>query len=311
MKLRCGLSLSANVLAVTLLTGGMAHADGSSLATSLLSGPISSSTAAPAFDLTQQLSSLAQIGRYQDNRFSNPLLGLQSDPSAAVTLPLTLQTGTNTGISLLYYTPPALLASPDGKAPTINPDGSKFGFSNSFAIGGSAHLNGLLYTSQADNTNGSHKSSQIISQALDYTHGGLSLQGHYDDVGKDFTGFGDLSQSAGSLGFLSGQTSQTLSALQKMVGQKDLGFSANFQDKWDHDSLIYQDVDDSVNLNQTLTEGMSLGRPHPHPYSIALKSSLEKAFPSFNITTDNQGVSGDQATSPPGKFLPRMEKACE
>ncbi|KAH8786593.1 SGNH hydrolase-type esterase domain-containing protein [Hyaloscypha finlandica] len=64
-------------------------------------------------------------------------------------------------------------------------------------------------------------------------------------------------------------------------------------------------------FGDSLTEGMSLGRPHPHPYSIALKSSLEEAFPSFNVTTDNQGVSGDQATSPPGSFLPRMVKAYE
>jgi len=64
-------------------------------------------------------------------------------------------------------------------------------------------------------------------------------------------------------------------------------------------------------FGDSLTEGMSLGRPHPHPYSIALKSSLEKAFPSFNITTDTQGVGGDRATSPPGSFLPRMQKAYE
>ena len=64
-------------------------------------------------------------------------------------------------------------------------------------------------------------------------------------------------------------------------------------------------------FGDSLTEGIYLGAPRPHPYSIALKSALEKAFPSFNVTTDNQGVGGDRATSPPGNFLPRIEKACE
>ncbi|KAE9372237.1 SGNH hydrolase [Stipitochalara longipes BDJ] len=64
-------------------------------------------------------------------------------------------------------------------------------------------------------------------------------------------------------------------------------------------------------FGDSLTEGVYLGAPRPHPYSIALKTGLEKAFPTFNITMDNQGVGGDRVTSPPGNFLPRMQKAYE
>jgi lysophospholipase L1-like esterase len=64
-------------------------------------------------------------------------------------------------------------------------------------------------------------------------------------------------------------------------------------------------------LGDSLTAGFYQGGAKYHPYTIALKSSLEKAFPSLNVSTDNQGASGDQVTSPPGQFLPRIEKACK
>lgn len=50
-----------------------------------------------------------------------------------------------------------------------------------------------------------------------------------------------------------------------------------------------------------------------HPYSIQLESSLKTAFPSVKISTDNQGIGGDQTECPPGVcpgFLPRMGKLC-
>lgn len=48
-----------------------------------------------------------------------------------------------------------------------------------------------------------------------------------------------------------------------------------------------------------------------HPYAIALQASLEKALPHVKITIDNQGLNGDQVTSPPGGFLPRMNTLCK
>jgi len=64
-------------------------------------------------------------------------------------------------------------------------------------------------------------------------------------------------------------------------------------------------------FGDSLTAGFSQMGGLIHPYAGALKSSLEKAFPSTNITTDVQGLSGDQVTSPPGSFLPRMEILCK
>jgi lysophospholipase L1-like esterase len=64
-------------------------------------------------------------------------------------------------------------------------------------------------------------------------------------------------------------------------------------------------------FGDSLTAGFSLTGAEPHPYEIAMKSTLRKAFPTYNITTDLQGVPGDQVKSPPGRFLPRMDKLCE
>lgn len=47
-----------------------------------------------------------------------------------------------------------------------------------------------------------------------------------------------------------------------------------------------------------------------HPYAISLLDSLEKSFPSVNISTDVQGLAGDQVVSPPGGFLPRIDILC-
>jgi lysophospholipase L1-like esterase len=64
-------------------------------------------------------------------------------------------------------------------------------------------------------------------------------------------------------------------------------------------------------FGDSLTAGFSLTSPETHPYEGAMKSSLEKAFPSYNITTDLQGLSGDQVKTPPGGFLTRMDILCE
>ncbi|KAF4627932.1 hypothetical protein G7Y89_g10219 [Cudoniella acicularis] len=60
-------------------------------------------------------------------------------------------------------------------------------------------------------------------------------------------------------------------------------------------------------FGDSLTHGYSKMGALYHPYSIALQASLEKAFPTMNITIDEQGQNGDQVTSPPGGFLPRMD----
>jgi lysophospholipase L1-like esterase len=64
-------------------------------------------------------------------------------------------------------------------------------------------------------------------------------------------------------------------------------------------------------FGDSLTAGFSLTGVEPHPYEIAMKRTLQKAFPTYQITTDLQGVSGDQVKTPPGGFLTRMDKLCE
>jgi len=64
-------------------------------------------------------------------------------------------------------------------------------------------------------------------------------------------------------------------------------------------------------FGDSLTAGFSRGGALYHPYTIALTSTLENSFPSLKVTTDNRGVRGDQAISPPGSMLPRMQKLYE
>ncbi|KAH7354763.1 SGNH hydrolase-type esterase domain-containing protein [Rhexocercosporidium sp. MPI-PUGE-AT-0058] len=61
-------------------------------------------------------------------------------------------------------------------------------------------------------------------------------------------------------------------------------------------------------FGDSLTAGHTQGGSLFHPYGIALKASLEKSLPSWDISTDIQGLGGDQAVSPPGVFFPRMDK---
>jgi lysophospholipase L1-like esterase len=63
-------------------------------------------------------------------------------------------------------------------------------------------------------------------------------------------------------------------------------------------------------FGDSLTAGYSDPGVPFHPYTDALQASLATAFPSVNVTIDNHGLPGDQVTSPPGGFLPRMEIIC-
>ena len=70
---------------------------------------------------------------------------------------------------------------------------------------------------------------------------------------------------------------------------------------------------ESLNIlcfGDSLTAGWSHGGTVYHPYADGMLSFLEKSLPSFNFTADVQGVPGDQVTSPPGGFLPRMDILC-
>lgn len=68
-------------------------------------------------------------------------------------------------------------------------------------------------------------------------------------------------------------------------------------------------------FGDSLTQGWSLStNPIVHPYAGNLETTLKTAFPPVNISTDVQGVGGDQTECPPGRcpgFLPRMQKLCE
>ncbi|CZT00399.1 related to esterase [Rhynchosporium agropyri] len=61
-------------------------------------------------------------------------------------------------------------------------------------------------------------------------------------------------------------------------------------------------------FGDSITAGHTQGGSLFHPYGIALKASLEKSLPTWNISIDIQGLGGDQAVSPPGVFFPRMDK---
>ncbi|KAF7134137.1 hypothetical protein CNMCM5793_005816 [Aspergillus hiratsukae] len=44
-----------------------------------------------------------------------------------------------------------------------------------------------------------------------------------------------------------------------------------------------------------------------HPYALTLKDKLQAAFPKITLTIDVDGLPGDLAISPPGKFLSRIK----
>ncbi|CAG8984218.1 hypothetical protein HYALB_00004201 [Hymenoscyphus albidus] len=59
-------------------------------------------------------------------------------------------------------------------------------------------------------------------------------------------------------------------------------------------------------FGDSFTAGFSFWEPKDHPYAISLEATLKEAFPTINVTTDMQGLSGDFIT-PPGGFLTRMD----
>ncbi|KAL2070862.1 hypothetical protein VTL71DRAFT_13888 [Oculimacula yallundae] len=61
-------------------------------------------------------------------------------------------------------------------------------------------------------------------------------------------------------------------------------------------------------FGDSLTAGHTQGGSLFHPYGIALEASLKETLPTWNISTDIQGLGGDQVVSPPGVFFPRMDK---
>jgi lysophospholipase L1-like esterase len=64
-------------------------------------------------------------------------------------------------------------------------------------------------------------------------------------------------------------------------------------------------------FGDSITAGWSHGGTVYHPYADAMLDALEKALPSLKFTADIQSLPGDQVTSPPGGFLPRMDILCK
>lgn len=47
-----------------------------------------------------------------------------------------------------------------------------------------------------------------------------------------------------------------------------------------------------------------------HPYAWKLESRLKAAFPSHTFLVNAEGLPGDLAIGPPGRFLPRIQEKC-
>ncbi|KAF7868459.1 hypothetical protein EAF04_004990 [Stromatinia cepivora] len=64
-----------------------------------------------------------------------------------------------------------------------------------------------------------------------------------------------------------------------------------------------------LNPVRILCFGNSLtqGWPSNHPYAIALEDTFQTSTPYISISTDVQGLPGDQVVSPPGHYLPRLD----
>ncbi|ESZ89875.1 hypothetical protein SBOR_9744 [Sclerotinia borealis F-4128] len=56
-------------------------------------------------------------------------------------------------------------------------------------------------------------------------------------------------------------------------------------------------------FGNSLTQGF----PINHPYAIALQDTFQSSSPYISISTDVQGLPGDQVVSPPGHYLPRLD----
>ena len=75
-------------------------------------------------------------------------------------------------------------------------------------------------------------------------------------------------------------------------------------------SFIMPNTNDKLHIlcfGDSLTAGFWHGGLEFHPYAIKLKEELQKAFPDTEIIVDVDGVSGDFVSSPPGRFLRRIQ----
>ena len=63
-------------------------------------------------------------------------------------------------------------------------------------------------------------------------------------------------------------------------------------------------------FGDSLTAGYCCYGLQYHPYAGKLRETLQAAFPGTEIVIDVEGVPGDLAISPPGKFLPRIQDKC-
>lgn len=69
----------------------------------------------------------------------------------------------------------------------------------------------------------------------------------------------------------------------------------------------------ALNPVHILCFGNSLtqGWPSNHPYAISLEDTFQNSSPYISISTDVQGLPGDQVVSPPGHYLPRLDILCK
>jgi hypothetical protein len=75
-------------------------------------------------------------------------------------------------------------------------------------------------------------------------------------------------------------------------------------------SFIMPNTNDKLHIlcfGDSLTAGFWHGGLEFHPYAIKLKEELRKAFPDTEIIVDVDGLSGDLVSSPPGRFLRRIQ----
>lgn len=63
-------------------------------------------------------------------------------------------------------------------------------------------------------------------------------------------------------------------------------------------------------FGNSLTAGYYCYGLHYHPYAGKLRETLKAAYPDTEIKIDVDGVPGDLAISPPGRFLRRIQDKC-
>jgi len=179
--------------------------------------------------------------------------------AAPLLLPLNVQFGQGSGVSLLYNLAAAPTAG-DGKA-TAAPRAATYGFSNALAFGhDSLHLNGLMYQASGPDAHGKSKASSAISQALAFENKGWKLDAHYQSVGKDFGAADALKGAAPALGLASGLTSDAAGRLEGLRGQNDLGFGLARVDARGSFGASFKENDNSISHLKTTEQALTLGR---------------------------------------------------